>query len=382
MSWFKTSTFFEKICALAFLCFAVISCITTAHSLTLTFGLSFAPDWAVFTVMFIIAFFVYVLTSYCFKQMIDSNSDAYCASIHKTVADRRKMFWLGLLGVTFFWLAISLPTNIHSMLYVKEAGKVASAELGTQKEVLETEYNLTDQSIISAFHKDSTELVKKVGDLREKFAAEVNHRSRPGLGDSAKYILNSIEIACNSRSVGSVFITSGVQNLSPKDIVDYYDPQIVSLRDRTLEEIKGNYIKRLNPTYKAKLDSLIKTINKTQNGLNETTITVSDARKTINNIYNFNDTLKVAVWDKMEVLQNEEDGHIPENVKHYNNYRTERLYNVYHVVVEDFFKGLLPFDMLYLILFAALLDIAALVFSGIAFRGQVNNNANNNFLKH
>ena len=379
MNWFKNSSFFEKICALAFVFFAVISCITTAHSLTLTFGLSFMSERAVFMMMFIIAFFVYLLTSYCFKQMIDSNNNDYCASVHKSLTDRKKMFWFGLMGVIFFWIAISLPTNIHSMAYAKEAHNVARAELGAQKEVFEEQYKMSDQDIISAFREDSSQFMKKVGDLRDKFEKEVTHYGRPGLGDSAKAILNCIEIACDC-PVGSFFITSGMQGQSPSKIVEYYDPIIVSLRDRYMETVKGNYLERLDKGYKAKLDSLIQKINTAQVGLDEGTISVNDARKTINEIYYTTQSLKYAILDKMEILKDKDKGHVPDNVERYNNYRLERLYNVYFVVFQDFFKGLLPFDMLYLILFAALLDIAALIFSGIAFRGQVTNKPNINHL--
>jgi len=379
MSWFKNSTFFEKICALAFIFFAIISCITTAHSLTLTFGLSFMPDWAVFVTMFIVAFFVYILTSYCFKQMIDSNNDAYCASIHKSTRARKIMFWRGLLGVIFFWLVISLPTNIHSMLFVKEAKDVAKAELGAQREVLDEQYKMTDHEIIDAFHTDSATLMQKVGDLRERFEAEVTHQGRPGLGDSAKAILNRIEIVCN-RKIGSYFITTGVQKIVPTDIVKMYDPKIFSLRDSTISKIKGNYYVRLDRKYKDKLMSHINEIDATLVGLDNAIISIDDAHIAINNIYNTNESLKNAIYDKMETLKDKEKGHVPENVERYHRYRLSRLYNVYHAVVDDFFNKRLPFDMLYLILCAAILDIAALVFSGIAFRGQIKTNNNNNFL--
>jgi len=375
MSWFKQSTAFEKICAAAFVFLATISCLATAQSLTLTLGLDFLPFWATLILAFILSVFVYILTSYCFKQMIDSHNDKYCASIHKTVPDRRKMFWGGLLGVLFFWIICSLPTNTHSMLHMKVAKQVALAELDKQKEVLSNKLILTDIDFKKDFRNDSSQLSTSIGILREKFANEVTHQGRPGLGDSAKVILHNIEIKCEV-PVGSHFITTGFENVAPNIIVETFDPQINKLCEKRIDVLRGIRDNKIADSYNEKiaLGNLISSISDARDGLKNGKINVTQARKVIDDGYSYNSDYEKEMLDKIEVLKKEEDGHNPNNIKSYVTYRIDRLYSVFNVW-GDFFSGKLPkeFDMLYWIMWAAILDIAALIFSGIAFRGKVNN---------
>ena len=101
---------FQKISVAAFLLFAIISCIATAQSLSLTLEMGI-PSWLSFTIMFVFAFGLYLLTSYCFKLVIDAcNMDVY-------VDHRRRDFILGLFGVILFWIVCSMPTNTHTFFY-------------------------------------------------------------------------------------------------------------------------------------------------------------------------------------------------------------------------------------------------------------------------
>ena len=371
--WFRNSTAFEKFCALAFVFLATLSCFATAQSLCLTLGLEILPDWLTFILAFILVFMIYVLTSYFFVQIINSLNSQYCQAHNIRLSERRMTFIRSFLGIILLWIVCSMPTNTHSMLYQKEAKRVASAELDKQKEVFESKLNLTDRDIISKFQNDSSVFVNRIDDLREKFVYEVNHRGRPGLGDSAIVILHHIEIVCG-RPAGSQIITTDVQNIPTNKIVETFDGQIVALRDRTIETMRGNRDNSISNIAKDRtpLDILIYDITKAKDGLKKGTMSVNQARKVLDDGYSFNSDYKNEILDKVEVLKNRKEGHEPDNVKQYNTYRTERMYSVFNVW-GDFFTGKLPksFDMLYWIIWSLILDIAALIFSGIAFRGKV-----------
>ncbi|MBQ3604936.1 MAG: hypothetical protein II990_01640, partial [Muribaculaceae bacterium] len=177
---------FQKICAVAFLVFAIISCVATAQSLSLTLEMEI-PFWISFAMMFIFAFGIYLLTSYCFKLVIDAcNMDVY-------VDHRRRDFVLGIFGVLLFWFVCSMPTNTHSLFYTKVIDKVVIAELDNQKETLNTELQLLGMDINAQKDKEIELLKSEVATLRDRFITEINHTDRPGLGVEAFNILKDIE---------------------------------------------------------------------------------------------------------------------------------------------------------------------------------------------
>jgi len=145
---------FQKICAVAFLVFAIISCVATAQSLSLTLEMEI-PFWLSFSMMFIFAFGIYLLTSYCFKLVIDAcNMDVY-------VDHRRRDFILGIFGVLLFWLVCSMPTNTHSLFYTKVVDKVIVTELDNQKATLNNEVGFLDAGI-------NTKYDNLIGQLNDK----------------------------------------------------------------------------------------------------------------------------------------------------------------------------------------------------------------------
>jgi protein-S-isoprenylcysteine O-methyltransferase Ste14 len=111
---------FMKIFSLvAFVAFAAVSCWSTTESLFLSLEHAEIPKW----VFWIAVIGLYVLTSICFKMLLDSfNQNIYM--------ERRTLKMIvGLLGVLLLWIAFSMPTNSHTFFYKQMAKDVASSEL-------------------------------------------------------------------------------------------------------------------------------------------------------------------------------------------------------------------------------------------------------------
>jgi len=375
MSWLKKSDPFEKFCAVAFVFFATLSCLATAQSLTLTLGLEILPPGLTFVFAFILVFMLYALTSYLLVQIVNSLNDKYCAMNNIKLTQRRSIFIGSLLGVILLWLVCSMPTNTHSMLHMREAKAVASAELDKQNEVFSQQLKLTDIDFIEQFQKDSAELVEKVEVDRKRFYDEVANPDRTGLGHIAESILNDIERDCGY-DAGTYFVVIKMNDKSQSEInriKQYYDPKISGLRTIRLDRMRNERDSRISNMIpdKQKLNKLISNIIKTKEGLKNGNVSINEARLVIDEGYSTDSLYEQRILDKIEVLKDKEGGHKAENVKQYNTYRIDRMYSVFNVW-GDFFSGRLPkeFDMPYWILWAIILDIAAFIFSTIAFRAK------------
>lgn len=375
MSWLKNSEPFEKFCAVAFVFLATLSCLATAQSLTLTLGLEILPSWLTFIFAFILVFMLYALTSYLLVQIVNSLNDKYCAVKNIKLPQRRSIFIGSSLGVILLWLVCSMPTNTHSMLHMREAKAVATAELDKQNEVFHQQLKLTDIDFIEHFQEDSIALVEKVEVDRKRFHDEVKNPDRIGLGQYAESILNNIERDCGY-DAGTYFVLIKMNDKSQSEvnrIIKHYDPKISGLRDIRLDRMRNerdNRIANMIPD-KQKLNDLIGSIKKTKEGLKIGSVSINEARLVIDDGYSADSLYEQRILDKIEVLKVKEEGHKSGNVKQYNTYRIDRLYSVFNVW-GDFFSGKLPkeFDMPYWILWALILDIAAFIFSTIAFRGK------------
>ena len=300
---------FQKICAVAFLIFAIISCVATAQSLTLTLEMEI-PLWLSFTMMFVFAFGVYLLTSYCFKLVIDAcNMDVY-------VDHRRRDFILGIFGVLLFWLVCSMPTNTHSLFYTKIVDKVVVAELDNQKETLNTELQLLGMDINTQKDKEIQQLSSEVKTLTDKFITEINHTDRPGLGVEAFNILKDIEVKCGVNP-DSYFLHTTQKNTSGSErarIKNHYVPQINNLLNQKIDEI--NVVRDREIAYNAEkknlLSNYIKKIEQVKDYQRNIDVPHQDrinaARLVLDNAYN-NPDYKDKILDNVEVLINVNEGH-------------------------------------------------------------------------
>lgn len=364
---------FQRICAIAFLVFAIISCVATAQSLCLTLGLG-GPQWLIFAIAFIFAFGLYLLTSYCFKLVIDSQN----YKIFMRKEDRRRDFILGLLGVALFWIICSMPTNTHSLLYTKVIDKVVVAELDNQRAVFNDAANLTDKDITEKYQRDISLLESSVNEKKGLFINEINNTDRLGLGPEAKAILADIQVICGKNREENYYMHTTQRNTSPAErdrIKKHYEPQINNL----LEWAKNNLLTKYNQAIannkeeKDALQKRIKKIDGTKSMLRANDIDhqtkIMNARTVIDDGYN-QPAYREKILDHMEVVADSKVGHKDSNVKYYNFYKTERLHSVFKVWGDFLTHKMqnLDFDMLYWIIISIIIDIAGLAFFGIAFR--------------
>lgn len=362
-------TLFQKICAGAFLIFAVISCIATAQSLCLTLELQ-VPFWVMFVIAFVFAFGLYLLTSYCFKLVIDAlNMDVY-------VEHRRRDFILGLLGVLLFWLVCSMPTNTHSLLYTKVVDTVIVAELDNQKEVLSDESLKQNEDLINECDQEIRSLRDKISYKQTQFMSEVLHPDRPGYGDRAKSYIQEIEAALGKK--GAIIMDATIEGQSQahrNEIAEFGRQQIENLLNQKVAAIQQEYDIKIsrNSQEKNKLIALISDIDRVKANMKDSSIghqdRIKEARRVINAGYNLPD-YRDLILDNVETLKDEGVGHTDSNVEKYKIYKTERLHNVFKMW-GDFFTGRmsdLDFDMMYWIIISVIIDIAGLVFFAIAFR--------------
>ena len=361
---------FQKICAVAFFIFATISCIATAQSLSLTLEMEI-PFWISFTMMFVFAFGIYLLTSYCFKLVIDAcNMDVY-------VEHRRRDFFLGIFGVLLFWLVCSMPTNTHSLFYTKVVDKVVTAELDNQKATLNTELEHLGMDINMQKDKEIKQLTSEINILTDRFIAEIEHTDRPGLGPEAFSILRSIEIKCGVKP-DSYFIHTSQNNTSRNErerIKRHYIPQIQNLLKQKVNSInteRENLI-AYNAEKKSLLSNYIQKIEQVKDYQRDETIPhqerIKAARLVLDNAYN-NPEYRDQILDNVEVLMDPNEGHKDSNIESFKIYKTERLHSVFKLW-SDYLNGKvqnLDFDMLYWIIISLIIDIAGLLFFAIAFR--------------
>lgn len=364
---------FQKICAVAFLVFATISCIATAQSLSLTLGLG-GPQWLIFVIAFIFAFGLYLLTSYCFKLIIDSQN--YKFFMHKE--ERRRNFILGLLGVMLFWIVCSMPTNTHSLLYTKVIDKVVVAELDNQLAVFDDALYLTDKEITEKYQRDLSYLISSVNEKKGLFINEINNENRLGLGPEAKAILADIQVICGKSREEEYYIHTTQKNTSHAErtrIKKHYEVQIDNLLEWAKNNLKTKYDQDI-ATMKPEKDALIARINKIEGAktmLLDKNIShnkrIKDARIVIDDGYNQPD-YRDKILDQIEVLKDSKEGHRNSNVRYYKYYKAERLHSVFKVWGDFLSKKMqnLDFDMLYWIVISIIIDIAGLAFFGIAFR--------------
>ena len=383
MNWFNNSNAFEKFCAVAFVFLATLSCLATAQSLCLTLGLELLPQWAIFIFAFTLAVSLYVLTAWCFKKVIDSLNNKYCAANYIDLLGRHKMFAGGLLGIIFFWLICSFPTNTHSMLYLKEAKRVAIAELENELQVFNNAKTTDDTKLHEEFRKDSLEVRSYIKEKKDHLSREVRRLDDEGFGPQAWRIVNEIEqhykADINKIYHKDNYFEDRRREMGKDDLLRFYTQQIDNLADDIIADKQSDYLARKEnlAVETAMLRNAVHFIGQTINQLKLDSVNVNEARKMIEEGYN-QMAYRDQILNNVEKLKDPTKGHKPENVDHYIIYPIQRLYSVFSVW-GDFFSGKLPkeFDMLYWILWAAILDIAALIFSGIAFHGKVNNNNSN-----
>jgi len=377
--WFKNSTAFEKFCAVAFLFLATLSCLATAQSLCLTLGLEILPEWVTFILAFILAFIIYALTSYLLVQIINSLNDKYCAKKNIKIPERRNTIIGSMLGVILLWLICSMPTNTHSMLHMKVAKNVAIAELENQLQIFKTAAITNKNALYNEHYTDSVEMRRYFQSIKDDLDFEVNRQDDEGFGKRAKRIVEKVRSRYKNEIGKMNFIfenprTNG-RELNDDQLLAFYKDQLDNLSNQLANYKYADYIVRQNnlQVETADIKQQIDEIENTLANLKKKDYSIGDAKEVVDKGYN-QQSYKEQILNNVEELKIPSEGHKSNNVKKYNIYRIDRLYSVFNVW-RDFFNDKLPkeFDMAYWILWSLILDIAALIFSCIAFRGKIYN---------
>lgn len=335
----------------AWLILAAISCIATANSIALTIEMK--PFWLMLLVWFIVAFILYALTSKFLGDLVDS--------LNPNVRMKRPLlvFWRSLILVIILWGVLSMPTNTHSLLYQKQAEKVLTSELEVQKDVFVQEYEKPNNIIKKKFIEDSTKIANGMNSMIGAFINEATRPDRSGIGDRCDTILNSAEALCEKPIRRYIKRDLGKN----KSSVDYYVRQMGSMRDDAIGKKRLALQKELlnYPNRQKILKSLINTCDKTLSKYKHDSIGNEQVKEVIKENYQKDSISTARIYNRIEVLKRGEIIHESKNVDHYNQYRTERLYNVFDVWT-DYISGklgALNFGMFYWVLISIVIDLAA-----------------------
>lgn len=207
---------FMKIFSLvAFVAFAAVSCWSTTESLFLSLEHAEIPKW----VFWIAVIGLYVLTSICFKMVLDSfNQNIYM--------ERRTLKMIvGLLGVLLLWIAFSMPTNSHTFFYKQMAKDVASSELT----YLDGE--LQKLSSESAFHEsynvEWNAYESEVLGALSAIKAEINDFTKPGAGQIAESLVAKVEdlLGLKTGTIARIKIPD-VSQKSRNKACEHYDAMV------------------------------------------------------------------------------------------------------------------------------------------------------------
>lgn len=357
----------EKFYLVAFVFFATISCIASARSLCLTFGLK---GWILFVIAIIGFFFLYYFTGQNFTKILNSLDDDFCTKKDIGKTKSRKMLFGGIAWVAFLWLIFSFPTNTHSLLFFRNSDKAIEKELNNLKQVFQTKSNIKGYELKMGFESDSAQIASYFETRKKDLDTEVNREDRKGFQARAKLIVDGVKTTYRNQIEDMGYRFNDPQtSLSDVDMLSFYVREFDNLSKALIDVRRNKYIQDASDL-KIQTQDLDKITGKIATILEENTINVESAIKVIQEGKDLQ-AFKNDILDKAEELKNPSKGHTPDNVKRYIVYPIERLYSVFNVW-GDYFSNKIPadFDMLYCILISLILDIVALGFYGAAFKGK------------
>lgn len=339
---------FLKIFSLvAFILFAAVSCWSTTESLFLTLENAEIPKW----VFWIAVVGLYVLTSICFKLMLDTfNQNIY-------MENRTFKFIISLLGVILLWIVFSMPTNTHTFFYKQMAKNTAVKEL---KHIDAELYNVSSENTFRS--KYDAEWNKYEADVLNALAGikrEINDFQNIGTGDKTEARIVDVEDLLGLKTGTIARIKA--RNNSQKElnqVCAYYDKAVKEQLEikkqqhdanlsRSLEDFqeKMKDVSSLRQNIKAILSQLDDNQFDKEAVLKNTRIVINRAYAELEALYNGTYTYDETV------------------------YRSDRLVKVIKVW-GDYFNGKFKktdYVLWYWIVLSIIIDIAAFVFFDIAF---------------
>lgn len=341
---------FLKIFALvAFVAFAAVSCWSTTESLFLTLENAQIPKW----VFWIAVVGLYVLTSICFKLVLDSfNQNIY-------VEHRKVKFVIGLLGVIVLWIAFSMPTNSHTFFYKQMAKTTAVNEL---KHVDVQLQSLNDEQTFREKYNAGWKKYKEdVESSLHALKAEIFDFQNIGAGDKTEARIVDIENLMGLE-IGKIARLKA-RDRSQRELNKVYEHYDNAVRAQ---------LQYQEDQHNADLELALKGFREKMAGVEPIRIAI---KKTLTE-------LDDPQYEKEAVLKNarivigrayaELKSQLPNYEQDTRIYRSDRLVKVTKVW-GDYFKGEFnnkDYTLWYWILLAVIVDIAAFAFFYIAFKKE------------
>lgn len=358
------TNYFRLFAMLAFVVLAAMSCKWTAESLYMWHSdLTIAGAWA-------IAVFSFVIASLCFSQLLralDRNEDFY-----GKLFGRGGAFAIGLFGLVFFWMCVSLPTNTHTLLYGANIKTVMTQDISRTKGYLS---DLKDNNLkirdIEAKRNEVRDVVNsKLQNLRD----EVIAKGRKGIGPEFESILLDIENIlqqAQGRKVEIVRASRAGHNLTEwLSTYNQYRTSVLAELNIYSNKCEGEILKIRKAMNDEELKKKIHNLGLAQLDINEmegvNSAVIKAASTDLDGCYAY-------IRDKADYIEFRSDEDKARYTAENLHTDAENLLNV-EEVVRDYattnkYKG-----MSYWILIAVLVDIAGFVFFNIAF-SKKNNNA-------
>lgn len=340
---------FLKIFALvAFVAFAAVSCWSTTESLFLTLENAQIPKW----IFWIAVVGLYVLTSICFKMVLDSfNSNIY-------VEKRTIKLIVGFLGVVILWLIFSMPTNAHTFFYKQMAKNTAVKELkhiDGELEKLSNE-NTFIESYNAEWNKYEADILNALAGIKR----EINDFQNPGVAAKTEARIVDTEdlLGLKTGTIARIHARNNTQNERNK-VCEYYDKAIKEQLEIKLQQHNAMVAAKI-----ADWQKKTKNVQPIRNNINITIEQLDD------NQYDKEAVLKNArqiIAKGYAELESTFDGLYTKDEKIY---RSDRLVKVTKVW-GDYFNGKFKktdYTLWYWILLSIIVDIAAFAFFDIAFK--------------
>lgn len=346
----EKNVFFKIFTIAAFCAFALVSCWSTTESLFLTLEHAEIPKW----VFWIAVVGLYVLTSICFKMVLDSfNQNIYME--HRSVK-----FVVGLLGILLLWIAFSMPTNAHTYFYKQMAKSTAIKEL---KHIDgELQKLSSEHAFLQSYNNEWDKFEGDVSMHLQQLKDEIDNPQRFGFGPEAEAKLATIE---NDFGLKTGTITRrGTRNTSKQErnaVCQYYDNVVKEQLEIKKQQHEAN-VARATEDFQNRMknvESLLNDIHTTLNQLEddqyEKEAVLKNARKVIGRSYAELESQYNGIYTYDKSV-----------------YRSDRLVKVTKVW-GDYFRGEFKekdYTLWYWILLSIIVDIAAFAFFDIAFKKE------------
>lgn len=180
----RTLNWKKIISILAFIGLAGFSCYWTAESLYI-----WQPSITIYGA-WLIAVVFYIIASICFSRFIKS-FEKYGYFGQGLFASRGGHLFFGLIGLTIFWLMVSLPTNTHTLLYRASIKEIVKSDLTRTQGYLQ---GLKDNNLEIKKIEDKYKSKKDAVDaIILRLVAEIDNPSAVGIGHRFETILVELD---------------------------------------------------------------------------------------------------------------------------------------------------------------------------------------------